>query len=151
MIQHACSSSQPSLSSIPLEHFLPHIPLVSCSRDMALQGPIRGFCEDMTLGLLIGRSIFSKYNFYVLHLSNESFPKNVSDLEGVKNDWFSPMYPDFNVWKKVGNSGSTVSSCTQQQLPTFFQTLKSAYSREILAVLTTSRSLTFLGNGSFER
>ena len=46
----------------------------------------------------------SKYKFYVLHLSNESFPKNVSDLEGVKNVLFSPLYPDFYVWKKVGNS-----------------------------------------------
>ena len=48
-----------SLSSIPLELFLPHIiPIVSCSKGMALQGLIRGFCENMTLGLLIGRSIY---------------------------------------------------------------------------------------------
>ena len=56
----------------------------------------------------------SKYKYYVLHLSKEPFPKNISDLEVVKTDSFSLMYPDFNVWKKVGNSYSTVSSCTQQ-------------------------------------
>ena len=54
----------------------------------------------------------SKYKYYVLHLSNELFPRNVSDLEGVKNELFPLMYPDFNVWKKVGNSCSTVLSCT---------------------------------------
>lgn len=26
-----------------------------------------------------------------------------SDLEGVKKYWVPLMYPDFNVWKKVGN------------------------------------------------
>ena len=93
----------------------------------------------------------SEYKYYILHLSKEPYPKTASDWEVVKTDCFSPMYPDFNVWKKIGNSYSTVSSCTQQYLPTFFQTLKSAYSREILAVLTTSRSQTFLGNVFFER
>ena len=45
----------------------------------------------------------SKYKYYVLHLSNELFPKNGIDLEGIKNELFPLMYPDFNVWKKVGN------------------------------------------------
>ena len=40
--------------------------------------------------------------YYFLHLLNKSFQKNVSDLEFVKTDLFSMMYPDFNVWKKVG-------------------------------------------------
>ena len=50
----------------------------------------------------------SKYKFYFPHLLNELFPKIIGDLEGVKNDWFPPMYLDFYVWKKVGNSYSTV-------------------------------------------
>ena len=45
----------------------------------------------------------SKYKCYVRHLSNEPFPEKIHDLEGVKNDCFPLMYPDFNVWKKVGN------------------------------------------------
>ena len=64
----------------------------------------------------------SKYRFYVLHLSNESFPKNVSDLEGVKNELFPLMYPDFNVWKKVGNYSAVQDNTVLQLLPTFFQT-----------------------------
>ena len=84
----------------------------------------------------------SKYKFYVLHLSNESFPKNVSDLEGVKNVLFSPLYPDFNVWKKVVNYSSVQDNRVLQKLPTFFQTLKSGYSGE---------NKTFLGNDSYER
>ena len=48
----------PSLSSIPLEHFLPRAPLFSPSKGMALQGPLPGFCENMTSGLLLGRSIY---------------------------------------------------------------------------------------------
>ena len=55
-----------------------------------------------------------KYKYYFLHLSKEPVPKNVSDLEVAKTYCFSPMYPDFNVWKKVGNSYSTVSFCIQQ-------------------------------------
>ena len=46
----------------------------------------------------------SKYEYYVLHLSKKQFPKNVSDLEVVKTARFSLVYPDFNVWKKVGNN-----------------------------------------------
>ena len=38
---------------------------------------------------------FSKYKFYVLYLSNESFPKNVSDLEGVKNELFQLLVSAF--------------------------------------------------------
>ena len=45
----------------------------------------------------------SKYNCYVLHLSNELFPRNVSDLEGVKNEPFPLLCPVFNGWKNVGN------------------------------------------------
>ena len=45
----------------------------------------------------------SKYKYYVLHLSKESFPINISDLEVIKPEGFSLMFPDFNVWKKVGN------------------------------------------------
>ena len=45
----------------------------------------------------------SKYKYYVLHLSKEPFPKNVSDLEVVKTARISLLYADFNVWKKVGN------------------------------------------------
>ena len=43
----------------------------------------------------------SKYRYYVLPLSNELFPKNISDLVGVKNELFPLLYPDFNVWKKI--------------------------------------------------
>ena len=42
----------------------------------------------------------SKYKYYGLHLSYELFPKNLSDLEGVKNEPFHLLYPEFNVWKK---------------------------------------------------
>ena len=45
----------------------------------------------------------SKYKYYVPHLLNELFPKIIADSEGVKNQLFPPMFPDFNVWKKVGN------------------------------------------------
>ena len=57
----------------------------------------------------------SKYKYYVLHLSNELFPRDASDLEGAKNELFPPMYPDFNVWKKVGNY-SAVQDNTLLQL-----------------------------------
>ena len=40
----------------------------------------------------------SKYKFYFPHLLNELFPKIIGDLEGVKNDWFPLLDPDFNVW-----------------------------------------------------
>ena len=46
---------------------------------------------------------FLEYKYYVLHLSNELFPRNVSDLEGVKNELFPLVYPDFSVWKREGN------------------------------------------------
>ena len=105
-----------SLSSIPLEQFLPLAPLVSCSKGMALQDPIYvGSLKIWHWGPSQedqNTLESSKYEFYALHLSNESFPKNVIDLEGVKNDWFPLMYSEFNVWKKVGNSCSTVLSCT---------------------------------------
>ena len=56
----------------------------------------------------------SKYNYYALHLSKEPFPINIRDLEVIKPEGFSLMFPDFNVWKKVGNSSSTVLLGTQQ-------------------------------------
>ena len=71
----------------------------------------------------------SKYKFYVLHLSNESFPKNVINPEVVKTDLFSLMFPDFNVCKKVGNNCCMQEKTVLQLLPTFFQTLKSGYIR----------------------
>ena len=37
-----------------------------------------------------------KYKCCVLHLSNEPFPKDDSDLEDVENDRFLPMFPDFS-------------------------------------------------------
>ena len=72
----------------------------------------------------------SKYKCYVPHLSNEPFPKNISDLEGVKTDCFPVMVPDFNVWKKVGNYSSVqdnTGNTVTHLFPTFFQTLKSGY------------------------
>ena len=93
----------------------------------------------------------SKYKYYVLHLSNEPFPKNVSDLEGVKNEPFPLLYPDFNVWKKVGNYSVVQDPSVLQLLPTFFQTLESGNIGGNSSFLAPSKSLTFLGNGSFER
>ena len=93
----------------------------------------------------------SKYKYYVLHLSKEPFPKNVCDLEVVKTAKISLLYADFNVWKKVGNYCCVQDDTVLLLLPTFFQTLKSGYMRDKQSVLTTSRSLTFLGNGSLER
>ena len=43
----------------------------------------------------------SNYKYYVLHLSKEPFPKNVTDLEVVKTARSSLLHADFNVWKKV--------------------------------------------------
>ena len=58
----------------------------------------------------------SKYNCYALHPSNEPFPKNVSALKAVKNYYLFPLiYPDFNVWKKVGDN-SDVQVLTILQL-----------------------------------
>ena len=62
----------------------------------------------------------SKYKFYVLHLSNELFPRNVSDLEDVKNELFPLLYHDFNVWKEVGNYNGVQDNTVLQLLPTFF-------------------------------
>ena len=39
----------------------------------------------------------SKYRYYVFHLSNEPFLKNVSDLEVVDIHLLLFMFPDFNV------------------------------------------------------
>ena len=61
----------------------------------------------------------SKYKYYVLHLSNEPFPKNVSDLEVVKNELFPLLYPDFNAWKKVGSYSAVQDNTVMQLLPTF--------------------------------
>ena len=61
------------------------------------------------------------------------------------------MYPDFNVWKKVGNYSAVQDNTVLQLLPTLFQTLKSGYIGEIQSFLAPSKSLTFLGNDSFER
>ena len=89
--------------------------------------------------------------YYILHLSKEVFPRNIGDLEVVKNYLFPLMFPDLNVWKKVGIYKGVQDNAVLQLLPTFFQTLKSGYMREKQSVLTTSQSLIFLGNGSFER
>ena len=62
----------------------------------------------------------SKYKYYVLYLSNELFPRNICDLEGVKNEPFSLLYPDFNVWKKVSNYSVVQDNTVLQLLPTFF-------------------------------
>ena len=91
----------------------------------------------------------SKYKYYVLHLSNEPFPKNVSDLEVVKNELFPLLYPDFNAWKKVGSYSAVQDNTVMQLLPTFFQTLNSGYMGENQLFLTPSKSLTLLGNDSF--
>ena len=66
----------------------------------------------------------SKYKYYVLHLSKESFPINISDLEVIKPEGFSLMFPDFNVWKKVGHYCCVSDNTVLLLLPTFFQTLK---------------------------
>ena len=52
----------------------------------------------------------SKYKCCVFHLSNEPFPKDVSDLEGIKNDVFLPMYPDFDGGKNLGSCDAAL--CT---------------------------------------
>ena len=95
-------------------------------------------------------SNFSQYNYYVLNLSNETFPRNVSDLEVVKNEPFPLLYPDFNAWKKVGSYSAVQDNTVLQLLPTFFQTLNSGYMGENQLFLTPSKSLIFLGNDSFE-
>ena len=117
-----------SLSSIPSEQLQPLSALFYCkysSLQFWSAVPRVWLCKALYLGSVkrwhwcssekdppgLGTS---KYKYYVLHLSKEPFPKTVSDWEVVKTDCFSLMYPDFNVWKKVGNSYSTVSSCTQQ-------------------------------------
>jgi len=91
----------------------------------------------------------SKYKYYVLHLSNEPFPRNVGDLEVVKNELFHLLYPDFNVWKKVGSYSAVQDNTVMQLLPTFFQTLKPGYIGENHSFLTPSKSLTLLGSDSF--
>ena len=68
---------------------------------------------------------FSKYKCYFSHLLNKLFPKIIGDLEVVKNYLFPPMFPDFNVWKKVGNYSAVQDHTALHLLPTFFQTLKS--------------------------
>ena len=93
----------------------------------------------------------SKYKYYVLHLSKELFHKTVSALKVVQTDCFSLMCLKFNVWKKVGNYCFMQDNTVLQLFPTFFQTLKLGYIREKQSVLTISSSLTFLGNGCFER
>ena len=132
----------PRLSSIPLEHFLTLSTFFYCTYSpfqLWSAVPWVWLCKALYMGSVkrwhwgstqedpdtLGSS---KYKCYVLHLSNEPFPENVSDLEGVKNHCFPLMYPDFNVWKKVGNRCFTVLlvlSCTPLKFPTFFQTLKS--------------------------
>ena len=62
----------------------------------------------------------SKYKYYVLHLRNEPFPRNVSDLEVVKNEPFPLLYPDFDAWKKVGGYSVVQDNTVMQLLPTFF-------------------------------
>ena len=88
--------------------------------------------DSYTLGSL-------KYKYYVLYLSNELFPKNVSDLEGVKNGWFPLLFPDFNVWKKVGNYSVGQDNTILQLFPTFFQAFKSGYIGGNQSVLTPSK------------
>ena len=43
----------------------------------------------------------SKYRCLILHPSNEWFPVDIVDVEGIKNDTSSPMYPDFACGKKL--------------------------------------------------
>ena len=83
----------------------------------------------------------SKYKCYVRHLSNEPFPEKIRDLEGVKNDCFPLMYPNFNVWKKVGNYSAVqdnTGNTVKHLFPTFSQTLKSGYIRGKKSFLTPS-------------
>ena len=154
-----------SLSSIPSEQFQPLVALFYCTFFL-LQfwsaAPRVWLCKALYMGsvkrwhwcsseedpYVFG---FSKCKYYVLHLSKEPFPKNVSDLEVVKTARISLLYADFNVWKKVGNYCCVQDDTVLLLLPTFFQTLKSGHMREKQSVLTTSRSLTVLGNDSLER
>ena len=89
--------------------------------------------------------------YYILYLSKEVFPRNIGDLEVVKNYLFPLMFPDLNVWKKVGNYSAVQDNTVLQRLPTFFQTFKSGYIRGNQSFLSPSKSLIFLGNDSFER
>ena len=59
------------------------------------------------------------------------------------------MFPDFNVWKKVGNYSAVQDNTVLQMLPTFFQTLHLGYMGENQLFLTPSKSLTLLVNDSF--
>ena len=59
------------------------------------------------------------------------------------------MFPDFNVWKKVGNYSAVQDNTVLQLLPTFFQTLNSEYIRGIQSFFTPSKTLTFLEKDSF--
>ena len=61
------------------------------------------------------------------------------------------MFPDLNVWKKVGNYSAVQDNTVLQLLPTFFQTFKSGYIRGNQSFLIPSESQTFLGKDSFER
>ena len=61
----------------------------------------------------------SKYKYYVLHLSNEPFPKNVSDLKVVKNELFPLLYPDLYVLKKVGNYSVVQDNTELHLFPTY--------------------------------
>ena len=109
-----------SLTSIPSKQFKPLEALFYCTYSplgMVRQGPTPGFYKKMSFCSseedphVFG---FSKYKYYDLHLSKELFPEVVGYLEVVKTDCFSLMHPDFNVWKKVGNSSSTVLPGIQQ-------------------------------------
>ena len=81
-----------SLSSIPLEQFLPILALFPSKFSQLIQG--YGSALPYTWVLCkddVGAPL------------SKLFPENVIYLEGVKNDWFPPMYPDFNILKKVEN------------------------------------------------
>ena len=54
-------------------------------------------------------------------------------------------------WCHLCSSQEDPHNTVMQLLPTFFQALKTGYNRGNGSFLTTSKSLTFLGNGSFER
>ena len=89
-----------SLSSIPLEHFLPHYTFGQLFQGYGSARPYTWVLWKYDIGAP-RRKIF------------------VSDLKGVKNDWFSPMYPDFNVWKKVGHYSAVQDNTVMQVLPSY--------------------------------
>ena len=123
-------------------------PVGHCNSLYLGSGKIRNWCSSQEDPDTLESS---KYKYYVPHLSKELFPKTISALKVVKTDCFSLMCLDFNVWKKVGNYCCMQDYTVLLLLPTFLQTLKSGYMRENQSILTTSRSLTVLGNDSFER